>query len=262
MIRLSASCGLIVHKESVVFKNGKWVFAAALLVGIIVAITHERDPIQTAPMESNARPSGAVPVIPGPSVEPEESNSVGPSRSETLAPMADDVDDGETAFATDAAGELVVNEQTRLNMEMLIAQAEPGNLWGEVAEQTEHLPPQAARQAEELLRQFVEYQQAQRQTYPPGDAPVTEDDALRELDGLHALRVAHFGPEVARRLYGNDEKIAREMIEVMRLENDQSLTTEEKQQRARALRERLPGIDAIEAQNRADAAARDASAER
>jgi hypothetical protein len=46
----------------------------------------------------------------------------------------------------------------------------------------------------ELLEHYDNYQQAQKQAYPPGVAPATEEAALAELDGLHALRVAHFGP--------------------------------------------------------------------
>jgi lipase chaperone LimK len=157
------------------------------------------------------------------------------------------------AFRTDAAGELVVDEQTRLNMEALIAQTEAGELYREVREQTEHLPPTAARDAEELVQKFVQYQHAQRQTYPPRDAPVSEDEAIRELEALHALRQTHFGAEVAAQLYGHEERIAREMIEVMRIENDQSLTPAEKLARAQAIREHLPGVAAIEKRNRESA---------
>jgi lipase chaperone LimK len=94
------------------------------------------------------------------------------------------------------------------------------------------------------------YQQAQRQLDPPDAAPLTEDDAIRQLEGLHALREAHFGPDVARRFFGREEAIGREMIEVLRVENDQSLTTQEKLERSQALRERLPGVAAIERNNR------------
>ena len=48
------------------------------------------------------------------------------------------------------------------------------------------------------------------------------EDALAELEGLHALRAAHFGAVIARALYGEEEIVARQLIELMRLEKDQS----------------------------------------
>jgi len=147
----------------------------------------------------------------------------------------------------------VLDEQTRLNIERLVAQTEPHNLYAEASEQMENLPPSAARQAQELIEKFVIYQQAQRQIQPPDVAPVTEDEAVRQLQELHSLREVHFGAEVARRFYGKEESLAREMIEVIRIENDQSLTPEEKLERSRALREQLPGVAAIEKGNRESA---------
>jgi len=54
---------------------------------------------------------------------------------------------------------------------------------------------------------------------------------------LHALRVAHFGPVIARALYGEEEAESRQLVELMRLEKDQSLTLEEKAVRAQQLRD-------------------------
>ena len=56
---------------------------------------------------------------------------------------------------------------------------------------------------------------------------------------MHALRVAHFGPLVARALYGEEEAVSRQLVELMRLEKDQSLTMEEKAVRAQQLRDSL-----------------------
>lgn len=204
--------------------------------------------------ESIAQPAGAVPAGTAPTLDSGGASSAAPSGSRAPVAAVVDPDEGDAAFRTDAAGRLVVDEQTRLNLEALIAQSGSRALDAEVREQTEHLPAAAGRQAEELVQKFVLYQEAQRQAFPPGDVPFTEDDAVRQLDGLHALREAYFGPELAQRLYGGETAIAREMIEVMRIENDQSLTADEKLERAQALRERLPGVAAIERSNREGAA--------
>jgi hypothetical protein len=143
-------------------------------------------------------------------------------------------------FRVNASGRLVLDEQTRLNMEALFARTDRARVAEAKQQALEPLPAAAAAQAAELLEQYDNYQQAQRQAYPPGVAPATEEAALAELEGLHALRVAHFGPIVARALYGKEEALSRQLVELMRLEKDQSLTMEEKAARAQQLRDSMP----------------------
>jgi len=241
--------------------NGRiWLLLGVAAAGLFVAVVlFQREPSVPTDNSSAERevretsvsqPAAAVASIDTPT-------SVSPSVSTDDESVGND-----TAFRVDTKGELVLDEQTRLNIERLIAQTEPNNLYAETSEQIENLPPSAARQAQELIEKFVIYQQAQRQIQPPDVTPPTEDDAVRQLQELHALREAHFGAEVARRFYGNEEGIAREMIEVMRLENDQSLTPGEKLERARALREQLPGVAAIEKGNRESGAIQKQSEEK
>jgi hypothetical protein len=146
----------------------------------------------------------------------------------------------EQTFRVNASARLVVDEHARLNMEALFARTDRDRLADAKQQAIEPLPAGAKAQAAELLDQYDNYQQAQRQTYPPGVAPSTEEAALAELDGLHALRVAHFGPVVARALYGEEEATSRQLVELMRLEKDQSLTMEEKAVRAQQLRDSMP----------------------
>ena len=51
--------------------------------------------------------------------------------------------------------------------------------------------------------------------------------------------IAHFGQVVARALYGEEEAVSRQLVELMRLEKDQSLTMEEKAVRAQQLRDSM-----------------------
>jgi lipase chaperone LimK len=143
-------------------------------------------------------------------------------------------------FRLNASGRLTLDEQTRLNIEALFARTDRERLAEAKQQAIDPLPAAASAQAAELLEQYDNYQQAQRQAYPPGVAPPTEEAALAELDGLHALREAHFGPIVARALYGEEEATSRQLIELMRLEKDQSLTMEEKAARAQRLRDSMP----------------------
>lgn len=170
--------------------------------------------------------------------------------------------EGDSSFRVDDAGRLIVNEQTRLNIEALIARSDPAELHEAVREQTEHLPPDAGREATELVEKALNYQQAQRQSYPPDYTPLTAEDSIRQLEGLHALRESFFGSEVAQHFYGREELISREMIELMRIENDPSLSADEKQRRSDALRERLPEVATLERRNRDSAATEDRQQDR
>jgi len=228
--------------------------AVAALIAAIFFINNEPSAPTSAPALPAKSENSTTNVGPSTSSATVSSDGDASPDSSSFSEATEDRPDGQT-FHVDVAGNLMLDEQTRLNIEALVAQTESRE-WDEaLREQTEQLPPGAAKLAEELIAKFASYQQAQRQDYPPDDAPVTLEDAERQLEGLHALREAHFGPEVARKFYGNEEIIAREMIEVMRVENDHGLTSEEKTERARALRERLPGLSAIEKNNRSSDAA-------
>jgi hypothetical protein len=233
------------------------IFVVGAAIGVRMLLEDELSNLPTPESQTEIKPASIVPAraanAEGAETEtrPEPAKPVGHANDDTAE---EDTGNDIVAFRSGASGELVLDERTRLNIEALIASNASNELRSAVQEQTESLPPAAARQAEELVDKFISYQQLQRQTYPPGNAPLSEDDAVRELEGLHALRVTYFGPDVARRLYGKEESIAREMIELMRIENDQSLTTQEKLERAQTLRNQLPGVAAMEKRNRESAA--------
>jgi hypothetical protein len=188
----------------------------------------DKQPVATATTEPEA---GAA--VDAKTAEPEPAAL--PSEADT-APTGTD---GKNPFRVDSAGKLVLDEQTRLNMEALFAQTDRANLPDAQQDATARLPPAAAADAAVLLERYDNYSQAQRQAYPPGIAPATEEAALAELDGLHALRVAHFGADVAKALYGEEEQITRTLIDLMRLEKDQSLTLQEKAERAQQLHDHI-----------------------
>ena len=48
------------------------------------------------------------------------------------------------------------------------------------------------------------------------------------------MRASHFGAEAARQMFGEDEAVARRLLELMRDETDASLTMEQKAMRAQA----------------------------
>lgn len=188
---------------------------------------------QSSTAEGIAAPNNATP----------ESVTSPPARDPVTAAAAADSPSGKTdakqPFRVDSSGKLVLDEQTRLNMEALFAQMDRT----ELAEAQQHaiatLPPPASTDAAAWLERYDNYSKEQRQSYPPGVAPATEEAALAELDGLHALRVAHFGPEAAQAFFGAEEDLTRSLIDLMRLEKDQSLTLQEKAERAQKLHDEI-----------------------
>jgi hypothetical protein len=218
------------------------VVSLALVAGVLLFGPPLRKDVQQAAPEVAARnePSAAAvsnesPAKQAPAEDPNQLHETvitrDPPRDSSVAQTND------KTFHIVASDRLLIDQQTRLNMEALFARTERDQLEEAKQEAIEPLPAAARAQAAELLEHYDNYQQAQKQAYPPGVAPDTEEAALAELDGLHALRVAHFGPVVARALYGEEEAVSRQLVELMRLEKDQSLTLEEKAARAQQLRD-------------------------
>jgi lipase chaperone LimK len=219
------------------------IFALALIAGLVAfGPGQRRDEAEPAARAAVGGNEPAVAAVPS---NDEEQQEPVPARAADAAspkaePEATVAQTNDKTFRVNASGRLVLDEQTRLNMEALFARSERAQLAEAKQQALEPLPAAASLQAAELLEHYDNYQQAQRQAYPPGVAPSTEEAALAELDGLHALRVAHFGQVVARALYGEEEAVSRKLVELMRLEKDQSLTMEEKALRAQQLRDSKP----------------------
>ena len=65
-------------------------------------------------------------------------------------------------FRTDSTGKLVVDEQTRLDMEALLARTNPADLSKVQEDIAQNLPPAAAAEASALLDRYQNYSKAQR----------------------------------------------------------------------------------------------------
>ena len=212
------------------------IIAIALAIGAIFGLAQRKDELQPAAASTlRSAPAAVAQKAPEPPADSPAPRDDTAEPTQTVTAQSN-----EQTFRVNESARLVLDQQTRLNMEALFARTDRERLADAKQEAVEPLPAGAKAQAAELLEQYDNYQQAQRQTYAPGVAPATEEAALAELDGLHALRVAHFGPIVARALYGEEEALSRQLVELMRLEKDQSLTMEEKAERAQKLRDSMP----------------------
>jgi len=124
-----------------------------------------------------------------------------------------------------------------------------------VIEQT--LPASAYRQLVDLLDRHENFTRAARQALPPGTEVSTVDEMISQHETLHALRVAHFGAEATEAMYGREERINRQLLEFMGLEQHQGLTMDEKAVKAQEMLLRSPELAALYEENRKGAPPRD-----
>lgn len=137
-------------------------------------------------------------------------------------------------FQVNAKGNIVLDEQARLNIEKLYALNELGERARKYRELEESLPPAARRELIALMARYDTYQEEQLQRFPPGQELKSAAEGLAHLDGLHELRVQRFGPDAAAGLFGAEEKMQRELLLQMEMDKDSSLTLDQKAEKAQA----------------------------
>jgi hypothetical protein len=153
-------------------------------------------------------------------------------------------------FNLDAKGNLVMDVRARNTLEKLYALYTPEQQAQRLQELSQELPPAAYGRVVELLERWKEFSVATKQALPPGEPVSSAEEALVQLETLSSLRVTHFGQEAAQGMFGEEEKLNRQLLALMRLEKDESLTMEEKAQRAQELISKSPALADIEKRNR------------
>lgn len=152
-----------------------------------------------------------------------------PAPVQQVAPPAD-----AGLFRLDGAGQLVLDEQTRLGVESLVALTTPEQMHEALEAHVKGLPPKAAAAARELVGRYESYVDAQKSSYPPGRAPLVPEEGLAELAGLQALRESYFGREAAQRMFEEEDAVAQRLLELMREDPVPDAPMEDKAVRAQA----------------------------
>lgn len=137
-------------------------------------------------------------------------------------------------FRLDASGALVLDADTVVTLEQLIAFSTPEQLPALVREATAGLSPAQQAQALELAQRFDRYQEAVRQRVPADQAPLTVDDMARDLQALQVMRHDHFGAPAALQLFGDQEAITARLIELMTQDTQADAPLEERAIRAQS----------------------------
>ena len=131
-------------------------------------------------------------------------------------------------FQADERGNLVLNKNTRHNIEELYALNTKDELDEKLQKISAALPSTAYRQLVNFIDYFDKYLGDVKRTYPPDVAPSSVEQALDQLQGMHSLRVKHFGADVADAFFSDDEKTNRQLLELMLKDPEKNATMEEK----------------------------------
>ncbi len=176
-----------------------------------------------------------------PSSEISTSGSTPESPAEKNMDIEDEI---YTMFDVDKRDNLVLNEDTRLNIEKLTALNTPEELREKLRKFSVVLPREAYRQLVYLIDSYNNYMRASKDAYPPDKEVDTLEEALDELAGLHALRVKYFGAGAAEAFYGKEEKLNQQLMHLMALEADPNMTLAQKADKAQQLIKASPELSA------------------
>lgn len=137
-------------------------------------------------------------------------------------------------FRTDASGALMLDADTVVTLEQLVAFSTPDQLTALAREAAAGLSPGLQAQALELAQRFDRYQEAVRQRIQSEQAPTTVDDMARDLQALQVMRHDHFGAQAALLMFGDQEAVTARLIELMRQDTLVETPLEERAMRAQA----------------------------
>jgi hypothetical protein len=197
-----------------------WVALLLLVAGGIAGYLLPDEPI--APHESK-EPTAQTLSVTEPSEMPTNKTHASYSIPESAAAKTVKSENEDTGkkdniykmFQFDERDNLVLNESMRLNIEKLYALNTPEELDSKLQKLSTVLPPTAHRQLVRLIDYFDKYIMASKQIYPPDVAPANLENAFDQLEGLHSLRVMHFGSDVATVFFAAEEKLNRQLLEVV-----------------------------------------------
>lgn len=223
-------------------RNKGWrIFGLALIAGLGAAGLYAWMADATSPEHVIANqqfPWAQTPGTPRPS---EAQGTAGLSATELAAMAATSAGDPDGTggprqrpFRVDARGQLVTDQTMRLELESLLALQQGAAQTAALDAQLAGLPASAAAQARQLLSQLASYQEAQRQAFPPDQAPLLPEEGLAQLAALQSLRATYLGAEPARQMFAQDDAVSRRLLELMREDPSPNLSMSEKAVRAQA----------------------------
>ncbi len=172
--------------------------------------------------------------------------------------------DAARLFQLGYAGGLVIDRDTRSAIEAVLNSMpeEPSEQDLQRLERTlrEGLPKEDAEKALKLFNDYRAYTGEVRNEMMPKGIPANQQEASAFFDQMDAVRRRHFDEATALALFGPYDGYARIAMEASFVEQDATLTPQQKKERVDALRAKLPpDQQAIIPQPSPDAASQPAS---
>ncbi|MBC7956903.1 MAG: hypothetical protein H7Y33_13665 [Cytophagales bacterium] len=147
-------------------------------------------------------------------------------------------------FELGFAGGLVIDRNTRASIEALLNSMPEELSEKDLArlERTlrEGLPKEDAEKALKLVRDYRGYTKDVREELLPKGIPNSLVESMAFFDQMDAVRRRHFDDATANALFGPYDGYARITMEAMFVQQDATLTPEQKNQRLDVLRAKLP----------------------
>ncbi len=147
-------------------------------------------------------------------------------------------------FELGFAGGLVIDRDTRASIEALLNSMPEELSEKDLArlERTlrEGLPKEDAEKALKLVRDYRGYTKDVRDEMLPKGIPNSLEESMTFFDQMDAVRRRYFDDATANALFGPYDGYARITMEAMFVQQDATLTPEQKNQRLDALRAKLP----------------------
>jgi lipase chaperone LimK len=152
--------------------------------------------------------------------------------------------DAARLFELGFAGGLVIDKDTRASIEALLNSLPEDLSETDLArlERTlrEGLPKEDAEKAFKLITDYRGYTQDIRDEMQPKGIPSNMQEARAFFDQMETVKRRHFDDATANALFGQADHYARLSMEAMFVQQDSSLTDEQKKAQLDALRAQLP----------------------
>ncbi len=221
------------------------VFLVLAVAFVAVAVGYRvwtPEPLDVAPLAATAPHAGGA--LRGPANEPTGASAAAASSSVMVADASGANLDAARLFELGFAGGLVIDRDTRAVIEAVLnsmpEQPSADDLQRLERTLREGLPREDAERALKLFGSYRDYTADVRRQMEPLGVPRNLQEMNAFFDQMEAIKQRHFDAATAQALFGPADMHARVSMEAMFVDQDPSLTLEQKKQRLDELRAKLP----------------------
>lgn len=131
-------------------------------------------------------------------------------------------------FRVNDHGQLIIDAQTRADVERLYALYANDGGQEKLAERSAKLPEAAKLELRDLYQHWSQYAQAVMQSLRPDTSADPLEEAKRQLVGLRLLRLQYFGADQAHAMFAEEDEMAEDLLHRVEANKNPALSFEEK----------------------------------